>query len=930
MIFSTVDLPPSRGFIGDITDFWEGAPFVLDCDAIIGRIFVTEPAVGGWTVLFNRIFLILNTPYFMISVLFISGVFFEITRRILQWIHGKIIGCLNMGRKIKKVWRGVSLSVQLIIETNGLTCCSSARFGRWYAEVLELGEEEVQEDVEDTRSLMRWGCEWLAVFKRQKLSDLTEADEEEIVEDEFSMNTSIGKVNSETSTIAPTTSSSSGNSSRDVVSSRDITPTALATPCNLVNPIPASLGLCNNKEGSKDHGKKGGDEEGSTTPTAISEADDISVSESTLSDTSVLVGEGDAASPILVGEGDASSSTASYTTSNGKKNDRELFGNGESLKRDIESKITTPLTLDKLVKNSISKTKTESRPYWKIYGREYDLTEFMDIHPGGEFALQVSKNSDCTILFESYHIFCTREKLAKMMARYELINGKTQIEEAKESSQKKLKKKTDSSTTTTTSSINATKNERRLVLPAPDPLHEDLKEYVRGYFKEYERTGESFTDKGWKEANCLFRTFNFLNSFTVGRPHHLTGFVALIMFILACTNLYMQYRLLFLGDITAAVVFPVIQWIFGAGLAHDSSHFACVKNSKLNRILSFIGGWPIMFNSSAWVVQHVVQHHQFTNSMDDVDLFHFLPLVRSSKLTKYEAHHRFQLALILLLLPTTSLHLNFAVPVDLLMEQPVFVGPFDKNVNPEDKWVFRYNQCKHLRTLMQHLKWPMFIETLMVLGWWITGARMLGTVRFICLLSVCVFFSSWTFILFTQGAHLREDTMTNADRNSKKRELYGADSVHPEDIVGFQNTYGPEPEPSEDLYKNDKSVVGKIPNHPNPLMGRWVREQLAYTADFRTDSYLWYFLSGGLNMQSIHHCMPGISHSHYTALYPGFLKVLEKHGVTTKIDSSTISFMWGFFRWIGKLQYEDLGYEQRETLDWGTEGNENPELKKVQ
>lgn len=96
--------------------------------------------------------------------------------------------------------------------------------------------------------------------------------------------------------------------------------------------------------------------------------------------------------------------------------------------------------------------------------------------------------------------------------------------------------------------------------------------------------------------------------------------------------------------------------------------------------------------------------------------------------------------------------------------------------------------------------------------------------------------------------------------------------VHPYEITGFEGSS------TQKLLKLSDEDLQKT-EHPNPMMGRWIREQVAYTSDFCVDSYGWYLISGGLNMQSIHHVIPGISHSHYTAMYPGFKKVLEKHGI---------------------------------------------------
>ena len=42
-------------------------------------------------------------------------------------------------------------------------------------------------------------------------------------------------------------------------------------------------------------------------------------------------------------------------------------------------------------------------------------------------------------------------------------------------------------------------------------------------------------------------------------------------------------------------------------------------------------------------------------------------------------------------------------------------------------------------------------------------------------------------------------------------------------------------------------------------------------------SLVW-FITGGLNLQSIHHLLPSVSCVHYPAMYPKFLAICEKHG----------------------------------------------------
>ena len=58
---------------------------------------------------------------------------------------------------------------------------------------------------------------------------------------------------------------------------------------------------------------------------------------------------------------------------------------------------------------------------WLINSKAYDLTEFMDKHPGGRHILEHTKNTgDITCLFESYHAFSDKKIIEAMMERYEI------------------------------------------------------------------------------------------------------------------------------------------------------------------------------------------------------------------------------------------------------------------------------------------------------------------------------------------------------------------------------------------------------------------------------------------------------------------------------------------------------------------------------
>jgi cytochrome b involved in lipid metabolism len=46
-----------------------------------------------------------------------------------------------------------------------------------------------------------------------------------------------------------------------------------------------------------------------------------------------------------------------------------------------------------------------SDKYWRIGGKWYDLTPFLDMHPGGKEVLLLCRDrfEDCTYVFESHH-----------------------------------------------------------------------------------------------------------------------------------------------------------------------------------------------------------------------------------------------------------------------------------------------------------------------------------------------------------------------------------------------------------------------------------------------------------------------------------------------------------------------------------------------
>ncbi len=60
--------------------------------------------------------------------------------------------------------------------------------------------------------------------------------------------------------------------------------------------------------------------------------------------------------------------------------------------------------------NEVNSLSISKQYLWTIYGKDYDLKEFVESHPGGKEAILLGMGRDCTALFESYHPFTNRHR----------------------------------------------------------------------------------------------------------------------------------------------------------------------------------------------------------------------------------------------------------------------------------------------------------------------------------------------------------------------------------------------------------------------------------------------------------------------------------------------------------------------------------------
>eukprot|EP00419_Tripos_fusus_P086187 CAMPEP_0172865036 /NCGR_PEP_ID=MMETSP1075-20121228/81173_1 /TAXON_ID=2916 /ORGANISM="Ceratium fusus, Strain PA161109" /LENGTH=551 /DNA_ID=CAMNT_0013714021 /DNA_START=35 /DNA_END=1688 /DNA_ORIENTATION=+ len=435
-------------------------------------------------------------------------------------------------------------------------------------------------------------------------------------------------------------------------------------------------------------------------------------------------------------------------------------------------------TLPKQLGPSRKKFDKMESSVWTIHGKQYDMTGYVKHHPGGEWAINLGRNRDCTGLFESYHVFADRAKLDKILARYEIrqIHDRPPVD---------VPSKIDD-------------------LVFNDAFHQEVKEMCRKHFQ--------------------------------GKSHKMKPSACCVNLMMVFLQIYSIYYFL-CGRIWAMIVWPLTGALLSFTLAHDASHFAVSRRPWLNSLASY-AGMPTTFPATCWSLQHVVQHHVYVNDHDDVDLFHFLPACRTTRLTRWAKSFRWQYLVIWFLLPTVTGHLTMVVPVDLIS------GQIDLVTGER-----RYEQVQNLDDFVARSRLNILGELLTTLTFYVLSIMSFGLVDGIRRMWITHSIASILFVLATQGAHLQEECM-----------------------VGTEEEYS-----------------------------SWAKRQAASSVNFAVDSRFWSFLSGGLNTQSIHHVVPSIACSHYHDLYPEFRRICAKHGIHLKETSSVIKFFQGFVKWIGEL-----------------------------
>lgn len=291
------------------------------------------------------------------------------------------------------------------------------------------------------------------------------------------------------------------------------------------------------------------------------------------------------------------------------------------------------------------------------------------------------------------------------------------------------------------------------------------------------------------------------------------------------------------GSWLALLVLPFIKWLFVVNTFHDASHFAFSRVPLINEIVSLTPS-PLYFNTAYWYLQHDVSHHTQTNTPDhDIDLYHGSPWVRFHWSDRWQTIHSFQVGIIAMM--------NFlwsTIAESMLYPVLLLCGGEMQTKFLGSNGLFlkrmRLGMILQLGLCAAYLIYPWFAFGI---GW-----------KAAVFVFYPYFVASMIFMTITQISHIQSTTQ-------------GVDTLNV--------------------------------NKP----GRWMRQMVETSLDYSQDSVVWTFLTGALNMQSLHHCLPVLSSSRYRAFYPEFRAICRQHGVQIRETDGIWSAIKSYWNYIHQL-----------------------------
>lgn len=228
---------------------------------------------------------------------------------------------------------------------------------------------------------------------------------------------------------------------------------------------------------------------------------------------------------------------------------------------------------------------------WYIHGKAYDLSSFVERHPGGRNNLLETRGRNATEIFESVHAL-SETNVHAMLKKFEVPNVP--------------------------------------VIPSYFTYEKD------GVFQEItRRVRKQFQGRSYKATNGYFLQLMVMLMAYAG-----------MMFVWLAPPQQLEVGLM----VRPLVSFLAGCWLmilFFFGAVHDASHFGLSKKAWVNTFWSILSCHWGLWHSNIWFQHHAVGHHSYTgvpklpHNQLDPDL-RWTPWLRKHPWFKLNAFHKFQ------------------------------------------------------------------------------------------------------------------------------------------------------------------------------------------------------------------------------------------------------------------------------------------------
>lgn len=375
------------------------------------------------------------------------------------------------------------------------------------------------------------------------------------------------------------------------------------------------------------------------------------------------------------------------------------------------------------------------RDYLQIHNKWYDVTDFK--HPGGPVSIGLGLGRDATALFEAHHPFTQRSKLKAYLQKYEVPESEVKKLNLRTFEQKSKRGQVEIFDWGTGG-----------IDREQDPFEKEVKEEVYNYFKaESEKRGITFMQAIKATPFRWFTVFSLMLLTALTIPFFVTG----------------SWWTLF--------VTPALFWLVAAHTSHDTMHFACSTDWRINWILQFTA--PFTSSPFMWYHQHVIGHHAYPNvAFKDPDIAHAPSLMRVHESISWKKSHTYQLITTPIIWTLGATLYMTLVPIKAILK-----GTFNSAVPL--KYMSRNDLIKHLLgrvlTAASLWTWPWFVFPVWQALIW-------------CF--VPMFVHSLCFMASTQLNHLTPVNAFSSDSNYYKHQVVTSHSFGPESKLLFFFTGG--------------------------------------------------------------------------------------------------------------------------------------------